>query len=210
MEANKINTKDEKELEKYLDTCIEKALDYIDEDTSLWEKRKPIDGVLLFRKKMKDGKRMKREEGIINSSIKTLLKNFFENENFNRNEIAKEVKKSKLFNKFPAFYSLTKSYPLFSARQIEMVCKVEEQPDGSVIIAGSSYEGNELVKDAIRAESSIFGWSLKELDNDKNKIQAVNIGAFDLKGSVPDFIMDLVDMSNIANINKDFLNKNFI
>ena len=210
MDTKKINAKDEKELDKYLDNLLSQVIDYLDEDLSLWEKKSTIDGVSVYKRKIKSGKTLQREEGIINLSLKQLSKNFIENENFAKGEIIKDVKKSMLFGKFPTYFSMTKSYPLFSARQIETVSKSEEQPDGSVIVAVCSYEGRELVKDAVRAEMEIYGWSLKQSEENENKTIASNVGTFDLKGSVPEFVMNMFINSNIANMNKDVANKNYI
>ena len=209
MDTKKINVKNEKELEEYLDNLLIEVSDYFDEDLSLWEKKKPIDGIRIYKKKTKAGKPIQREEGIINLSLQRLSKNFLENENFAKSEIIRETKKSKLFGKFPTYFSITKAYPLFSARQFDTVSKAEEQPDGSVLVAACSYEA-ELEKDAIRGEMSILGWNLKQCDKDPNKTIASNVGTFDLKGSVPEFIMNLIENSHIANINKDIAKKNYI
>ena len=203
MESKKVNIKNEEECKKFLDGFADKALDYLDEDLSLWDKKKPIDGVQIYRKKNKEGHSLKREEGTINMPRNEFMKNLLENTEFASNEMVKDKIKNKIHaGKFFHHWSITKSYPLFSAREIEFLLRSEEQPDGSILIVGTSIETQDLQKDSIRGESLIIGWILKEDDKDKNKTIAQNVSHFDLKGSVPEFVMNLIDNSFIAESNK--------
>ena len=207
MDIKKINIKNEKDCENHLNNLYDQILDYFDEDLSLWEKTKQIDGVQLYKKKNKQGKTIKREEGIINMPVKEILKNFEENESFSKNDMVMKSKKSKIHNnKFQIYWSITKSFPLFSSRELELIKKVDEQPDGSFIITGCSFEGKELEKDSIRAEVPILGWNLKEYEKDKNKTIASYLMCFELKGNVPEFVMNFINNSNIASINKGIKN----
>ena len=208
METKKLNLKNEGECQNFIDKFAYKALDYFDEDLSLWEKKKPIDGVKIYRKKSKEGKSLKREEGILNIEIKEFIKEILGNPDFAKNEIIKESIKDKIHDgKFFHHWSISKSYPLFSAREIEFFVSEVDQPDGSILLAGASIETQDMQKDSIRADCAIIAWLLKEDDKDKNKTIAQNVSNFDLKGNIPQFINDLIDSSLIADTNNYIKNK---
>jgi len=180
-----------------------------------WQFQEEKDGITIYTKLDKDtGMKIVRGAGPIAASIDA-IEDVILNDIEASLEFDKTKDSGKLVEKldnYYYYYSKTKSQFMVSSRDVCLVSTVSREPDGSVIIYGTSTTHPKVpeVKGNVRAHVHMWVWILVPT-SDPNKVDVVYILESDAKGSVPTSLANMFAKDqalSVAELRKWFERKN--
>lgn len=157
----------------------------------LWRKSAEKDSLIIYTYKDPKGVTLIRSEGPINHSAEKIFYLFW-----NDVEVLKKVDESIANYQILAtsaddtqviVHNKLKAAPLVTPRDCVMILSYEKQGE-DYIIYGTSID-YPLEKGYIRAKCIVWGWILKQDENEKNKCWVVNVNYSDIGGKLPSFVV---------------------